>query len=80
MRDIREDYKYDNWAFRRHFEERRPTRYDDEYKSLLFREKMFDEHRIVELPFAVGESIMIGHTLAAAARMDSYPSAMNKYT
>jgi hypothetical protein len=28
---------------------------------------MFEEYRVVELPFAVGESVMIGHALAVAA-------------
>lgn len=67
VRDIRERDIYDEWAFQRRCEERSPSRYDDEYQSFLHRERMFDEHRVVELPFVVGESIMIGHTLAAAA-------------
>ncbi len=55
------------------FSEGGPSRYDDEYESQLLRGKMFDKYRIVELPFAVGESIMIGHALAAAANSDLIP-------
>jgi len=45
----------------------RPGRYDDEYESQLLRGIMFNEYRVVKLPFAVGESVMIGHALAVAA-------------
>lgn len=49
------------------FEERSRSRYEEEHKSQLLRQMMFDEYRLVELPFEIGESIMIGHTLAVAA-------------
>lgn len=58
---------------RRRFEERRPNRYDEEYESQLLRGMMFDEYRVVELPFAVGESVMIGHALAVAADRNFTP-------
>jgi hypothetical protein len=51
----------------RRFEERKRGRYDDEYESQLVRGMTFDEYRVVELPFAVGESVMIGHATALAA-------------
>jgi hypothetical protein len=49
------------------------NRYAKEYESQSIRGGMFDEYRLVELPFNVGESIMIGHTLAAAAEEDYTP-------
>ena len=52
---------------KRYYEEKRPGRYDEEYESRLLREAVFEEDRVAELPFTVGESLMIGHAMAIAA-------------
>jgi len=57
----------------REYERGKRNRYAKEYESQTIRDGMFDEYRLVELPFHVGESIMIGHTLAAAAEGDFTP-------
>ena len=83
--ELRERYRYkfaerDPYLYERmrgfeerRFERRRPSRYDDEYESQLLRGMMLDEYRVVELPFAVGESVMIGHALAVAADRNFTP-------
>ncbi|MBU7028478.1 MAG: hypothetical protein HXS48_16210 [Theionarchaea archaeon] len=54
-------------ALRGYYEERKRGRYSNEEISHRLRERLFDEYRMVMLPFPIGESIMIGHVLAIAA-------------
>jgi hypothetical protein len=51
----------------RHHEER-VLRYRDEYSRRAEARRTYEEHRIVEVPFLAGESLMIRHALAVAAR------------
>jgi hypothetical protein len=49
------------------FREGRRGRYQGEDEAQRVRDIMFDEYRLVELPFCVGESIMIEHAIAICA-------------
>jgi len=62
-----------NERFRERYYEERHSRYKDEYDATLLRQVMLEEYRIAELPFIVGESVMIGHALVAAASGDFTP-------
>lgn len=63
----------------RHFDERKMYFYGgverelDKEISHLFKEIFYDERRVLMLPFPVGESILVGHALAAVAHGEFIP-------